>query len=354
MERKAENPEVVLSGPVLGIESSCDETAAAILAPDGRILAERVLSQITDHAAFGGVVPEIAARAHLAALAPMVADAMREAGTGYADLAAIAATAGPGLIGGLIIGSGFAKGAALASGKPYIAINHLEAHALTARLPGLSPTPPEFPFLLLLVSGGHCQCVAVLGVGKYRRLGTTLDDAVGEAFDKTAKLLGLPYPGGPALEAIAAEGDPKGFDLPRPLLRREGCDFSFSGLKTAVAQLVAGYGSGALPRQLVADIAASFQAAVADIMADRLAHALAMLPQANAVIIAGGVAANFLLRTRLAIVTAERDKQLIAPPQRLCTDNAVMVAWAGIERLRLGLTDPLSTPCRPRWPLDTL
>ena len=350
MDRKAETN----AGPVLGIESSCDETAAAILAPDGRILAERVLSQIADHAAFGGVVPEIAARAHLTALAPMVADAMREAGTGFADLAAIAATAGPGLIGGLIIGSGFAKGAALASGKPYLAINHLEAHALTARLPGLSPTPPEFPYLLLLVSGGHCQCVAVLGVGKYRRLGSTLDDAVGEAFDKTAKLLGLPYPGGPALEVIAAEGDPKAFDLPRPLLRREGCDFSFSGLKTAVAQLVAGYGSGALSRQLVADIAASFQAAVADIMADRLAHALAMLPEANAVIIAGGVAANLLLRSRLAIVTGERGKQLIAPPQRLCTDNAVMVAWAGIERLRLGLTDPLSTPSRPRWPLDIL
>jgi N6-L-threonylcarbamoyladenine synthase len=350
MERKAE----AHTGPVLGIESSCDETAAAILAADGRILAERVLSQITDHAAFGGVVPEIAARAHLTALAPMVADAMREAGVGFADLAAIAATAGPGLIGGLIIGSGFARGAALAAGKPYLAINHLEAHALTARLPGLSPEAPEFPYLLLLLSGGHCQCVAVLGVGKYRRLGSTLDDAVGEAFDKTAKLLGLPYPGGPALEAIAAEGDPQRFDLPRPLLRREGCDFSFSGLKTAVAQLVAAYGSGALPRQLVADIAASFQAAVADIMADRLAHALTMLPEANAVIIAGGVAANQALRTRLAIVTGERGKPLIAPPQRLCTDNAVMVAWAGIERLRLGLTDPLSTPCRPRWPLDTL
>jgi N6-L-threonylcarbamoyladenine synthase len=350
MERKAEAP----IGPVLGIESSCDETAVAILAQDGRILAERVLSQITDHAAFGGVVPEIAARAHLTALAPMVADAMREANTGFAGLAAIAATAGPGLIGGLIIGSGFAKGAALASGKPYLAINHLEAHALTARLPGLSPEAPAFPYLLLLLSGGHCQCVAVLGVGKYRRLGSTLDDAVGEAFDKTAKLLGLPYPGGPALEAIAAEGDPKRFDLPRPLLRREGCDFSFSGLKTAVAQLVAGHGSGALPRPLVADIAASFQAAVADIMADRLAHALAMLPEANAVIIAGGVAANQALRTRLAIVAGARGKPLIAPPQRLCTDNAVMVAWAGIERLRLGLTDPLSTPCRPRWPLDTL
>jgi N6-L-threonylcarbamoyladenine synthase len=348
-----ESEAVMIEGPVLGIESSCDETAAAILAPDGRILAERVLSQISDHAAFGGVVPEIAARAHLQALAPMVADALRQAGLGFGQLGAIAATAGPGLIGGLIIGSGYAKGAALAAGKPYLAINHLEAHALTARLPGLALNSPEFPYLLLLVSGGHCQCVAVLGVGKYRRLGSALDDAVGEAFDKTAKLLGLPYPGGPALEAIAREGDPGKFDLPRPLLRREGCDFSFSGLKTAVAQLVATH-QGALPRQLAADIAASFQAAVADVMADRLAHALQMLPAANAVIIAGGVAANQLLRQRLAEVTAARQKLLIAPPQRLCTDNAVMVAWAGIERLRRGLTDPLSTPCRPRWPLDTL
>ena len=365
MERKA----VTVDGPVLGIESSCDETAVAILAPDGRILAERVLSQITDHAAFGGVVPEIAARAHLAALAPMVADAMAEAGVDFAGLAAIAATAGPGLIGGLIIGSGFAKGAALAAGKPYLAINHLEAHALTARLPGLAAeqpkplaaeqpkhpaaAPPAFPYLLLLVSGGHCQCVAVLEVGEYRRLGGTLDDAVGEAFDKTAKLLGLPYPGGPALEAIAREGDPRRFDLPRPLLHREGCDFSFSGLKTAVAQLVAGQ-SGALPRQLAADIAASFQAAVADVMADRLDHALAMLPGASAVIIAGGVAANLLLRERLAAIASAHGKPLIAPPQRLCTDNAVMVAWAGIERLSLGFSDPLGTPCRPRWPLEAL
>ncbi len=349
MERKA----IAVEGPVLGIESSCDETAVAVLASNGRILAELVLSQIADHAAFGGVVPEIAARAHLAALPPMVADSLRQAGVTYAELAAIAATAGPGLIGGLIIGSGFAKGAALAARKPYLAINHLEAHALTARLPGLAEAPPEFPYLLLLVSGGHCQCVAVLGVGHYRRLGGTLDDAIGEAFDKTAKLLGLPYPGGPALEAIAREGDPRRFDLPRPLLRRPGCDFSFSGLKTAVAQLVAGYDS-ALPRQSAADIAASFQAAVADIMADRLAHALDMLPEASAVVIAGGVAANSLLRERLGAVTAQRGKLLIAPPLRLCTDNAVMVAWAGIERLRLGFSDPLSTPCRPRWPLETL
>ncbi len=337
---------------MLGIESSCDETAAAILAADGTILAERVLSQIADHAAYGGVVPEIAARAHLAVLPALVVSALQEAGLAFGDLAGIAATAGPGLAGGLLVGTGFAKGAALASGKPYLAINHLEAHALTARLPGRG-VAPEFPYLLLLVSGGHCQCVAVQGVGRYRRLGTTLDDAVGEAFDKTAKLLGLPYPGGPALEALAREGRPR-FALPRPLLRREGCDFSFSGLKTAVAQLVAGYGTGALPRTVAADIAASFQAAVTDIMADRLGHALDRLPEATAIVIAGGVAANAAIRARLAEMAALRGKILIAPPLRLCTDNAVMVAWAGIERFRLGLISGLNAPCRPRWPLEAL
>jgi N6-L-threonylcarbamoyladenine synthase len=344
MERK-------VMGAVLGIESSCDETAAAVLSGDGTILAECVLSQLQDHAAFGGVVPEIAARAHLAALGPMVKTVLAQAGIGFADLAAIAATAGPGLIGGLLVGTGFAKGAALAAGVPYLAINHLEAHALTARLPGLAEQRPEFPFLFLLVSGGHCQIVVVDGVGVYRRLGSTLDDAVGEAFDKTAKLLGLGYPGGPALEALAGEGRPI-FDLPRPLFGRPGCDFSFSGLKTAVAQLVAGYGDGALPRTLASDIAASFQSAVADIMADRLVHALAMLPAASAVVVAGGVAANLLLRARLGEVAAAAGKRLIAPPLRLCGDNAVMVAWAGIERLTAGLTSGLDAPCRPRWSLE--
>jgi N6-L-threonylcarbamoyladenine synthase len=351
MERK-DAPLDWRAGPVLGIESSCDETAAAVLAPDGHILAERVLSQITDHAAFGGVVPEIAARAHLAALSALVADALREAGLGYADLGAIAATAGPGLIGGLLVGTGFAKGAAIAAAKPYLAINHLEAHALTARLPGLTAVQPEFPYLLLLLSGGHSQCVVVEGVGRYRRLGTTLDDAVGEAFDKTAKLLGLPYPGGPALEEIAREGDPKKFPLPRPLLHRAGCDFSFSGLKTAMAQLVAGQATGALPRQLAADIAASFQEAVTDILADRLENALVARPDVSAIIIAGGVAANTAIRTRLDALAVVRGKILIAPPLRLCTDNAVMVAWAAIERLKAGLVDGLSAPCRPRWPLE--
>jgi N6-L-threonylcarbamoyladenine synthase len=346
MERK-----VLAPGPVLGIESSCDETAAAVLAADGTILAERVLSQIADHAPFGGVVPEIAARAHLLHLPEIVRAVMAEAGLDFKNLAAVAATAGPGLIGGLLVGTGFAKGAAIAAGIPYLAINHLEAHALTARLPGLRPAPVEFPYLLLLVSGGHCQCVAVEAVGAYRRLGGTLDDAVGEAFDKTAKLLGLPYPGGPALEALAREGDPKKFDLPRPLLRREGCDFSFSGLKTAIAQLIAGYGTDGLPRQVAADIAASFQAAIADIFADRLTHALTMFGAANAVVVAGGVAANLLLRARLEQIAAAHGKPLIAPPLRLCTDNAVMIAWAAIERLHAGFTADLAAPCKPRWPL---
>jgi N6-L-threonylcarbamoyladenine synthase len=350
MERKAAR----ITGPVLGIESSCDETAAAVLAPDGKILAELVLSQIADHAAFGGVVPEIAARAHLSALPVLVRDALRQAGLDFSELGAIAATAGPGLIGGLLVGSGYARGAAIAAGLPYLAINHLEAHALTARLPSLSDEQPEFPYLLLLLSGGHCQCVAVEGVGTHRLLGATLDDAVGEAFDKTAKLLGLPYPGGPALEAAARTGDPARYPLPRPLLHRPGCDFSFSGLKTAVAQLVAGQQPGPLPQAVAADIAASFQAAVTDILADRLENALALLPEASAIIIAGGVAANSAIRARLGAIAARRTRRLIAPPLRLCTDNAVMVAWAGIERLRAGLVDEISAPCRPRWPLEAL
>jgi N6-L-threonylcarbamoyladenine synthase len=350
MERKA----VTIGGPVLGIESSCDETAAAILAPDGAILAERVLSQLADHAAFGGVVPEIAARAHLAALGPLVADAMAEAGISFADLGAIAATAGPGLIGGLIIGSGFAKGAALAANKPYLAINHLEAHALTARLPGLVPAQPEFPYLLLLVSGGHCQCVAVNGVGKYRRLGSTLDDAVGEAFDKTAKLLGLPYPGGPALEAAARDGDPQRFALPRPMIGRPNADFSLSGLKTATR--LAAERAAPLSQRDVADLCASFQAAVVDVIVDRMRVALGLFQGAagvaRAIVIAGGVASNGAIREALQRFCAQAGVPLVAPPAKLCTDNGAMIAWAGVERLRLGPVDDLAAPARPRWPLD--
>ncbi|SDB31325.1 tRNA (adenosine(37)-N6)-threonylcarbamoyltransferase complex transferase subunit TsaD [Belnapia rosea] len=343
-----------VSAAVLGLESSCDETAAAVLRADGTILAEAVLSQLEEHAAFGGVVPEIAARAHLEHLPRLAARVVAEAGLGFGDLAGIAATSGPGLIGGLIVGASLGKGLAIAHGLPFVAVNHLEAHALTATLPGLVEGGARFPYLLLLLSGGHCQCVAVEGVGRYRRLGTTLDDAVGEAFDKSAKLLGLPWPGGPALERLAALGDPASHKLPRPLFGRAGCDFSFSGLKTAVAHAVAKHPPGALPAQERADLAAGFQASVAAVLADRGRHALDMLPGATALVVAGGVAANAAIRAALGRVAAERGLPLVAPPIRLCTDNAVMVAWAGIERLRRGLTDPLGHAPRPRWPLDQL
>ena len=341
------------SGPLLGIESSCDETAAAVLDAHGCVLAEAVLSQ-SEHARYGGVVPEVAARAHLAYLPGLVRDVLADAGVGVADLAGVAASAGPGLIGGLVVGVSLAKGIALASGKPFLAINHLEAHALTARLPGLVLGGAQFPYLLLLVSGGHCQCVAVEGVGSYRRLGSTLDDAVGEAFDKVAKMLGLPWPGGPALERLAAKGDPARYPLPRPLLGRPGCDFSFSGLKTAVAQTVGRFPSGSLPEQDAADLAASFQAAAVAVLADRATNALAMMPEARLLVVAGGVAANQAVRAALDAVARGAGIALAAPPLRLCTDNAVMVAWAGIERLRLGLVSGLDAEPRPRWGLEEL
>ncbi|MCX7932705.1 MAG: tRNA (adenosine(37)-N6)-threonylcarbamoyltransferase complex transferase subunit TsaD [Rhodovarius sp.] len=333
-----------LAGPVLGIETSCDETAAALLAPDGRILAEALHSQLADHAPYGGVVPEIAAREHLLRLPGLIARVMEQAGLDVSALGGVAATAGPGLIGGLVVGSSLAKGIAIARGLPFVAVNHLEAHALTVTLthPGTA-----FPYLLLLLSGGHCQCVAVEGLGRYRRLGSTLDDAVGEAFDKSAKLMGLPWPGGPHLERLAAEGDPAAVPLPRPLLGRPGCDFSFSGLKTAVAQALA---RGARP----ADVAAGFQAAVAEVLADRARHALALLPGARALVVAGGVAANAALRAALSAVAAAHGLPLLAPPPRLCTDNAVMVAWAGVLRLAGGCQDGLDHAPRPRWPLEEL
>jgi N6-L-threonylcarbamoyladenine synthase len=341
--------------PVLGIETTCDETATAVLDEHGRVLAEAVLSQEREHAPYGGVVPEIAARAHLAFLPEQVRGVMARAGLGFGDLGGVAASAGPGLIGGLIVGSQFAKGIAIAHGLPYVAVNHLEAHALTARLPGLVEGGVAFPYLLLLVSGGHCQCVAVEGVGQHVRLGSTVDDAAGEAFDKVAKLLGLGWPGGPALEKLAAGGDARRFAFPRPLLGRRGCDFSFSGLKTAVAHEVARHGSGALRTQVAADIAASFQRAVAEVLADRARHAMAMMreraPDARVLIVAGGVAANGAIRAALAEVAESQGFVLLAPPVRLCTDNAVMVAWTGIERLRLGLVDGLDFAPRPRWPL---
>jgi len=314
-------------------------------------LAETLLSQQAEHAAFGGVVPEIAARAHLAHLPGLVQLVMREAGVEFHDLSAIAASCGPGLIGGLIVGAGMGKGIALGQRLPFLAINHLEAHALTARLPGMGRRV-EFPYLLLLLSGGHCQCVAVDGVGRYRLLGSTIDDAVGEAFDKVGKLLGLPWPGGPGVERLAAQGVAARAPLPRPLLGRAGCDFSFSGLKTAVARHLAKLDPVTDPDRC--DVAAGFQAAVADVLADRAAHALRVMPEATALVVAGGVAANGAVRAALLAVAAAHGLPMVAPALRLCTDNAVMVAWAGQERLRLGLTDPLDVAPRPRWPLAEL
>jgi len=343
---------------VLGIETSCDETAAAVVCDDRRVLAERLLSQLAEHRPYGGIVPEIAARAHLEHLDRLVAETMAEAGLAFVSLDGIAATAGPGLIGGLIVGVMTAKAIAAVANKPFLAINHLEGHALSARLVEELP----FPYLLLLVSGGHCQLLAVEGVGRYKRLGTTLDDAVGEAFDKCAKLLGLGYPGGPAIERLAREGNAQKYRLPRPLIGRPGCDFSFSGLKTAMRQTIEALGAkertddGGLEPRTVADLAASFQAAVADVLADRTRHAMAAFrkryPQSAMLVAAGGVAANETLRKRLEATAGAAGFAFFAPPQRLCTDNGAMIAWAGIERLRLGLTDELDFAPRPRWPLD--
>lgn len=341
---------------VLGIETSCDETAAAVVRghPDGarQILGNVVLSQLDAHRPYGGVVPEIAARAHVAHLDRIIAQAMEQSGAGWDGLNAIAATAGPGLIGGVMVGLTTGKAIAAARGIPLIAVNHLEGHALSARL--IAPVP--LPFLLLLVSGGHCQLLIVHGPGNYAKLGGAIDDAVGEAFDKTAKLLGLGYPGGPALEAAALGGDPGRFALPRPLLGRPGCDFSFSGLKTAVMHAVTAHG----PRegQDTADLAASFQAAVSDVLCDRTAHAMTLyLARCGAdaprcLVVAGGVAANQALRLGLTDLCRKHDFRLLSPPAALCTDNAAMIAWAGIERLALDLTDSLGFSPRARWPLD--
>ena len=336
---------------VLGIETSCDETAAALVTDRRDILADVVLSQLDEHRPYGGVVPEIAARSHLDHIDRLIAEAMARAGKSFAEIDAVAATGGPGLIGGVMVGVMTAKAIALAAARPFLAVNHLEGHALTARLThGL-----DFPYLLLLASGGHCQLLAVLGVGCYRRLGSTIDDAAGEAFDKVAKMLGLGYPGGPAVEQAARRGDPRRFALPRPMKGRPGCDFSFSGLKNAVRLLVE-----TLPRPLAAtdaaDVAAAFQAAVADAVADRCRHGLAEFrqnwPEGSTLVVAGGVAANSTLRAALEGVAADASFAFLAPPLGLCTDNAAMIAWAGLERFRLGQADSLDFAPRPRWPLD--
>ncbi|HSG34365.1 MAG TPA: tRNA (adenosine(37)-N6)-threonylcarbamoyltransferase complex transferase subunit TsaD [Sphingomonadaceae bacterium] len=328
---------------ILGIESSCDETAAALVASDRRILAQRIASQDDAHRPYGGVVPEIAARAHAERLAPLIAATLDDAGMTLDEVDAIAVTAGPGLIGGVMVGLVSAKALAMASDKPLIAINHLEGHALSPRL---ADPELEFPYGLLLVSGGHCQILQVDGVGEYRRLATTIDDALGEAFDKTAKILGLPYPGGPSVENLAKGGDPQAVPLPRPLLGSEEPHFSFAGLKSAVLRAKE---SG---RHADADIAASFQQAAIECVLDRLAMALERMDGITALVVAGGVAANLRIRAALEEAASERGLRFVAPPLPLCTDNAAMIAWAGLELLAQGRSDPLDIAARPRWPLD--
>ena len=326
---------------VLGIESSCDETAVALVDSQRRIVAQRIASQDAEHAPFGGVVPEIAARAHAERLAPMIEGVLADAGIALPDCDAIAATAGPGLIGGVMVGLVSAKALAMATDTPLIAINHLEGHALSPRL---ADETIEFPYALLLVSGGHCQILRIDGVGQYRRLATTIDDALGEAFDKTAKILGLGFPGGPAVERKALVGNAAAVPLPRPMVGSGEPHFSFAGLKSAVLRA---HESG---QYAVADIAASFQQAAVDCVTDRLRIALAGMGDVDTLVVAGGVAANTVVRNALEQLTANRAMRFAAPPPKLCTDNAAMIAWAGIERL--GQNDPLDIAARPRWPLD--
>jgi N6-L-threonylcarbamoyladenine synthase len=343
---------------VLGIETSCDETAAAIVSGEGEIRASLVLSQIREHKTFGGVVPEIAARSHLDHLDTLIRAAMSDAKIKFSDLSAVAATCGPGLIGGVLVGMMAGKAIASARNIPFIAVNHLEGHALTPRL----TDKVEFPYLLLLISGGHTQILVAEGVGRYKRWGTTLDDAAGECFDKSAKLMGLPYPGGPNVEKLAALcKDPaaalKRFDLPRPMLGRKELDFSYSGLKTAVRNYVEALPEGPLKQNDVADLCFALQSAMADTLADRCARALEKFigtyaPETPALVVSGGVAANLAIRAKLETAAAKQNAKLYAPPVNLCSDNAAMIAWAGLERLRLGLTDSLDVMARPRWPLD--
>lgn len=330
---------------ILGLESSCDETAAALVTGGRVILSHKLKGQEEAHAPYGGVVPELAARAHADALAPLIEAALSDAGVKLVDVDAIAATAGPGLIGGVMVGLVTGKALAHAAGKPLIAVNHLEGHALSPRL---ADENLKFPYALLLVSGGHCQLLAVEGVGHYRRLATTIDDAAGEAFDKTAKLLRLGFPGGPAVEKAAQMGDPKAVPLPRPMLGSTEPHFSFAGLKSAVLRAVE---SGQYRTE---DIAASFQQAVIDCLIDRTAKGLAELEGMTALVVAGGVAANQGVRAALENLALINGLRFVAPPLWLCTDNAAMIAWAGAERLSRGLTDPLDVAARPRWPLDEL
>ncbi|MCT4635084.1 MAG: tRNA (adenosine(37)-N6)-threonylcarbamoyltransferase complex transferase subunit TsaD [Rickettsiales bacterium] len=333
---------------ILGIESSCDETAASIVTDSKQILSNVIISQIDEHQKFGGVVPEIASRAHLSHVQTVVDKALKDADLSLDDLDAIAVTAGPGLIGGLLVGIMFAKGLSFAINKPLLAVNHLEGHALTARL----TNEIEFPYLILLVSGGHCQILVVEKIGVYHKLGGTLDDAVGESFDKIAKMLGLDYPGGPIIEKLALTGNPNKYDFPKPMKGREGCDFSFSGLKTAVRLIIE---KTELTPENIANICASFQRTIAEILLDRLNNAIEITkkshPKIKQLIIAGGVAANQYLLKEIQLSMEKHNLETIAPPIKLCTDNAAMIAWAGIERLRLGIKDEVIIP-KSRWPLS--
>lgn len=335
---------------VLGIETSCDETAVAIVDSEKNILANMLHTQIMEHAKFGGVVPEIAARNHIQFLDDLVAKAFNTANIGIDDIDAIAVTSGPGLIGGLIVGVMLAKGLSIASGKPIIAVNHLEGHALTARL----VRDLDFPFLLLLVSGGHCQLLEVLNVSNYRLLGTTIDDAVGEAFDKVAKMLGLGYPGGVEVEKAAVNGDIAAFELPLPLYGN-GLNFSFSGLKTAVRRIIE---KNEINETFIANLCASFQETVAKILENKLELAVKSFknrhPSSSSVVIAGGVSANKYIRKRLEHMLQRHSMELVAPPMNLCTDNAAMIAWAGLEKLKLGHVSDLNFEPKSRWFLTEL
>ncbi len=337
---------------VMGIESSCDETACALVNDDRQILSSVVWSQYDEHRRFGGVVPEIAARAHLEKCDVLIQEALDKAGKTFSDLDAVAVAGGPGLIGGVLVGVMTAKAIALCHDLPFIAVNHLEGHSLTVRL----SHPVAFPYLLLLTSGGHCQVLIVKGVGQYERLGGTIDDSAGEAFDKVAKMLNVGYPGGPNLEKRAMQGDSRAFDFPVPMRGRAGCDFSFSGLKTAVRVCIEK--NAPLFEQMTSDICASFQRAVVRQMQDRLTHAIATFrmryPNAQDLVVAGGVAANKSVRAMIQELADKNGLTFSAPPIGLCTDNGVMIAWAGLERYRLGLTDTFDFRARPRWPLDTL
>ncbi len=337
---------------ILGIESSCDETACALVNEQGKVLSSTVWSQYDEHRRFGGVVPEIAARAHLEKCDVLIKETMDKAGKTFSDLSAVAVAGGPGLIGGVLVGVMTAKMIALSHHLPFIAVNHLEGHALTARL----SHPVQFPYLLLLTSGGHCQVLVVENVGQYKRLGGTIDDSAGEAFDKVAKMLDVGYPGGPNVEKRAKLGNSKRFVFPVPMKGREGCDFSFSGLKTAVRTCIEK--QSVLDEEIKNDMCASFQKAVVEQMSDRLNHAIEIFkktyPNGQDLVVAGGVAANESVRTMLEEKAKSNGLIFSAPPIKLCTDNGVMIAWAGMERFLLGKFDALDFKARPRWPLDTL